>query len=357
MHRASLAAVVILSASSLAQAADAPPLVHEAVLNVPVQKVWEVFATAEGYKHWGVAHAEVDLRVGGLIRSVYNPSATIGDASTIEQTILAYDPLKMIAFRCTRTPEGFPFPDAMRQTWSVATLDDLGNNRTRLTLKGFGYTDAEDSMKMRTFFEAGNAWSLEKLRAALEGTPAPTRDPHAAAKEGGDAMDISPPRLISETGGSGPIEVEAVLPASLASVWNTWTSGPAMSKALDIHADIQLRIGGPFELHFDQAAPEGSRGSEGCAVLAYEPMRMLSFDWNAPPQFAHARGERTWVVVRFEELAPERTRVSLTHHGWQEKLASQPEHSAQWAEVRAYFTKAWPTLMGWMQQGVAKNTP
>lgn len=355
---------VVATTGAPARAGELPPLVHETVLNVPAAQVWAVLATSEGYKKWGVAHAEIDLRVGGLIRTHYDPKGTLGDPGTIEQTILAFDPGRMIAFKIAKAPAGFPFPNAMTQTWSIATIDDLGDGRSRLTLKGLGYTDDEESRKMREFFDAGNAWSLEKLRSQLEGTPAPTRAAHDAAGAEKDGSSAGAPTLLPPATSPGaapsegaPIEVEAIVPAPLADVWRSWTTREGLRSFMSEGVNMELRPGGPFEILFKMEAPEGQRGSEGCVVLSYEPMRMLSFSWNAPPQFAHARSERTWVVLTFESVGADSTRVRLSHHGWTEKLASEPEHAGEWRQVRDYFTHAWPRVLQWLQEEHAGKRP
>jgi len=60
--------LVLLAACSAAHAADEPSFVNEGVVPAPIDEVWKVFATSEGYKALGPALAEVDLRVGGVIR-------------------------------------------------------------------------------------------------------------------------------------------------------------------------------------------------------------------------------------------------------------------------------------------------
>ncbi len=331
-----------------AMAKEMPPLVHEVVMNVPPEKVWAVFSTSEGYKNFGIAKAEVDFRIGGKLRSHYSAEGELGDAGTIEQTILAYEPMRMVAWRCTKVPQGFPFPDAMAKCWNVAYIEDLGDGRTRLTMKGMGYDDADEgSVKMRAFFDAGNAWSMQKLRSNLEGTAAPTTSGHDAANAGKGVGNV--PVLLSSMEGETPIEVEAVIAAPIAEVWKSWATSEGMTAFTGAKTAIDAVPGGKFEIYWKGDAPEGQRGSEGCRVLAAEPMRMLSFDWNAPPQFAHARSERTWVVVSMEEAGTGQTRVRVTHHGYAEKIASQPDHAAEWREVRTYFSNAWPKVLGALQ--------
>lgn len=328
---------------------EMPPLVHEAVMNVAPEKVWAVFSTSEGYKQFGIAKAEVDFRIGGKMRSHYSPDGELGDAGTIEQTILAYEPMRMVAWRCTKVPEGFPFPDAMAKTWAVAYIDDLGDGRTRLTLKGMGYDDADEgSVKMRAFFDAGNAWSMEKLRSNLEGTTAPTTSGHDAANAGKGVASV--PVVLSAKDGETPIEVEAVIAAPVAEVWKHWTTSEGMTAFTSAKCAVEATPGGKFEIYWKGDAPEGQRGSEGCKVLSVDPMRMMSFSWNAPPQFAHARGEHTWVVVSMEPADAGQTRVRIAHHGFAEKVAAQPEHAEEWRGVRTYFTNAWPRVLGALQE-------
>ena len=133
------------------------------------------------------------------------------------------------------------------------------------------------------------------------------------------------------------IQKEVVVLASPREVWDAWTTVPGVSSFLAPRANLELTIGGRYEMYFDLDAPPGSQGSEGCKVLSYLPQRMLSFDWNAPPQFPNVRKERTWIVVLLEVLGVRRVKVKLTHLGWKE--------GEEWDEVFRYFTRAWGTVL------------
>jgi len=139
------------------------PLVSEGVVAGPVEKVWAAFTTAEGLKSWMVPHAEFDLSIGGKMRTNYSKEGTLGDAGTIENTILAYEPLRMLTIKTTRAPEKFPFKQAIEKMWTVMYFEPLGPDRTRLRVVGMGFTEEEESQKMRKHFEWGNAWTLRKL--------------------------------------------------------------------------------------------------------------------------------------------------------------------------------------------------
>ena len=146
-------------------AADELSFVNEGVVAAPIEQVWRVWSTSDGYKALGVALADVDLRVGGLIRSRYGADGVLGDEQTIENEILAYEPPRMIAIRIRRPPANFPFKESWKHTWTVVTLTQLPDGRTHVRGASLGYgTDAE-SLAMRRFFERGNQQTIDALVA------------------------------------------------------------------------------------------------------------------------------------------------------------------------------------------------
>ena len=64
---------------------------------------------------------------------------------------------------------------------------------------------------------------------------------------------------------------------------------------------------------------------------------MISFQWNAPPEFAEVRNGGTWVVVQMRPEGPDRTHVTVTHLGWKEGVA--------WDQAYAHFERGWGDLM------------
>ena len=313
-------------------APDATPQVTEGIVAAPVCEVWKVFSTAEGFKKLGVAQCALDLCVGGLIRTHYNPEGALGDEGTIQNEILAFEPEHMIAFRIHKPPKQFPFSEeTWKKTWSVVTLTDLGD-RTHVRMTGMGYTEAEESQKMRQLFKDGNAWVLRHLQQQFDTTtPANVGPAHAA-----DPL--------------APIVHERVIELPREDVWRLITPSTGWKQFFDVEANIELRPGGKFEILFDASAPAGQRGSEGCTVLSFLPGEMLSYTWSAPPKFEHARTRPTWVVVQFEELAPERTRVRLEQLGFLEQATENPDHREEWAQVRAYFQRAWAVVLDKMKE-------
>lgn len=126
--------------------------------------------------------------------------------------------------------------------------------------------------------------------------------------------------------------VERTMDTDPMSAWRDWTSADSLTAWWPVpQTNIELRVGGPFELLFDPVAPVGSQGSEGCRFLSYVPAEMVSFTWNAPPHLA-LRRVNTWVVITFSDRGA-RTDVRLVHTGFLE--------GGDWDAYLAYFEDAW----------------
>ena len=159
---------------------------------------------------------------------------------------------------------------------------------------------------------------------------------------------------------------EVTVSARREAVWELWTTNAGLQSFLVSKANVELRVGGKYELHFDPAAPWGSRGSEGCRILTFLEPRLLSFTWNAPPSMPKERFYRTRVVLELEEAgapaysvgaegAPnpesrggEETLVRLTHTGF--------GSGEGWPEVVAYFERAWTNVMDTLKRHVEEQT-
>jgi hypothetical protein len=88
---------------------------------------------------------------------------------------------------------------------------------------------------------------------------------------------------------------------------------------------------------FHPDSEPGQQGGEGVVLLTVQPMAMLSFTGNAPPDLPAARRQRTHVTVRMHATGARATRVRRTHDGW--------GHGDEWDRARAYFARAWPRVV------------
>ena len=133
------------------------------------------------------------------------------------------------------------------------------------------------------------------------------------------------------------IQCEVRVPAPIGAVWRAWTTEEGAVSFFSPAARIVAESDGPYEILFNPAAEEGSRGAEGMRILALQEPTFLSFTWNAPPSLPEVRGQRTHVDLRLEAIGPDSTRVQLIHGGW--------GTGGQWDEAFAYFSRAWARVV------------
>ncbi len=158
----------LLSSVGSVVAADNNRVVYDTEIDADIDTVWNAFTTNDGLRTWMAPLVEIELAVGGKMKSNYNAKGKLGDETTIENTILSFDPKRMLSLKATGFPKDFPFKDAARATWSVFYFTELPSSRTKITVVGLGYTDDEQSKKMRSFFATANKHSLDKLKDALK---------------------------------------------------------------------------------------------------------------------------------------------------------------------------------------------
>jgi uncharacterized protein YndB with AHSA1/START domain/uncharacterized protein YciI len=137
--------------------------------------------------------------------------------------------------------------------------------------------------------------------------------------------------------------------ASAKDVWRAWTTSEGIKSFFGRDAEIELAVGGKFEVYFALDAPRGSRGSEGCKVLAFLPEKMLAFSWNAPPSIPSLRdaGARTQIVLEFTPENGGATHVALTQHGLGE--------GEDWDKYLAYFDRAWGNVLASLEEHFAPS--
>jgi uncharacterized protein YndB with AHSA1/START domain len=82
------------------------------------------------------------------------------------------------------------------------------------------------------------------------------------------------------------IQKERIVPFSLTESWSKWTTHEGLKTFFGSDNKIELEIGGSFEIYFLMDNPVGLRGE--VRHVKYYPFcrrELLSFSWNAPPQF------------------------------------------------------------------------
>jgi uncharacterized protein YndB with AHSA1/START domain len=162
-------AVVLMLTWPLAGQTDDVVLTED-VVNATVDDVWKAWTTKAGIESWMTAKADIDLKVGALLRTSYNAASTLDDDASIHHVILAFDPGRMLAFRTVKPPRTFPWPSAIAQTWTVVYLEPVAPARTKVTIRMLGYRDDDELRQMKPFFEKGNRVTLDALKKKFGGS-------------------------------------------------------------------------------------------------------------------------------------------------------------------------------------------
>jgi len=148
------------------------------------------------------------------------------------------------------------------------------------------------------------------------------------------AMTLAPLAQAAERAIDKSVEVAATLDQA----WAAWTTREGITSFFAPDARIEPRVGGAFQIYIDPTAELGLKGADDMRFMALQPKKMISFDWNAPPSLPEARGQRSFVVVRFEPLGDKVTRITLHHTGWGD--------GGEWDKAYAYFDRAWASVLG-----------
>lgn len=139
------------------------PLVTSAVIDAPVKEVWRAWTDASVIKQWMVSEAEFELKIGGKMKTAYAPGTDLKGPDAIENTVIAYDPERMLTIRVSRPPAKFPFKEAIAKCWTVIYLRPVDEKRTEVVVRMLGYDHTEESQTMKGHFKAGNQYTLDKL--------------------------------------------------------------------------------------------------------------------------------------------------------------------------------------------------
>ena len=70
----------------------------------------------------------------------------------------------MLSIKVAKFPKNLPFPNAIRNMWTVIILSPLAGGRTFVHSASLGFTPDAESQQKRAFFERGNASTIEELQ-------------------------------------------------------------------------------------------------------------------------------------------------------------------------------------------------
>lgn len=131
------------------------------------------------------------------------------------------------------------------------------------------------------------------------------------------------------------ITFDLVFPVSVSEAWSLWTDSGKLEQWLTAKANVEARLGGPYELFWDPSTPSDN-STLGCKVMALAPHRLLAFEWRGPVPFADLMNVEpfpTWASVSFEAIAPNETHIHFRHSGW--------GTGERWDAARDWQKNAW----------------
>lgn len=144
-------------------------VVQEVLINAPLEKVWDAYTTSEGWKAWIAPVADVDLKMGGTIKTNYRPDGKITDEDANTLHIINYCPNSMITLQA-EVSKNWPeiLKEQEKQLFNVITFENIGDGKTKIISYGTGYKDTPEFRKLMEFFIPANESTFEKLIAFLE---------------------------------------------------------------------------------------------------------------------------------------------------------------------------------------------
>lgn len=131
------------------------------------------------------------------------------------------------------------------------------------------------------------------------------------------------------------IVLEKTVSVSVEAAWKKWTEVNELKSWLANDANIELRVGGRYELFWEPEHPERN-STIGCNILKLEPLREIAFEWKGPVHFADIMNTTplpTWVRVSLQRVGETQTTIRLEHFGWQT--------SPHWDEAKKWQKNAW----------------
>jgi len=144
-------------------------LIQEFTVDAPINAVWDAYITKEGWENWSVPLAEVDFKIGGTIKTNYNPNGQIGDSTTIVTNIINYVPFQLLTLQAEITDN---FPEFMKKEaknfYNVIYFDEVQPGKTNVKSFGIGYRNTPKYMNLMKFFIPANEKTLMNLISYLE---------------------------------------------------------------------------------------------------------------------------------------------------------------------------------------------
>ena len=137
------------------------------------------------------------------------------------------------------------------------------------------------------------------------------------------------------------IHLKEILDCDTQKAFSMFTGKREICSWLAVDANIELRLGGKYELFWD-LKERVHNSTIGCRINGLEIGKYISFEWKGPPEFGSLMNNvdpLTQVTIFFIPVTKndvpgnKQTEVHLVHTGWRK--------TEKWEESRKWFIKAW----------------
>ena len=137
---------------------------HEAIVDATLEQAWAAFTTTEGLRTFAAPVVDFELKTGGKFHSNYQVGSKVGDPSTIYNTVLAYVPLKMVAFKIGLTDKFPAGPREVGTLFAVVEFEKVSNRKVKIILSMMGWGNGAEWDQVYKHFDWGNAYTLKALQ-------------------------------------------------------------------------------------------------------------------------------------------------------------------------------------------------
>lgn len=131
---------------------------------------------------------------------------------------------------------------------------------------------------------------------------------------------------------------KVLINCSIEKAFDMFTKNEHLEKWFSVKADVELSIGGKYELFWDPKDLENN-STMGCKILAFDKPNYLNFEWKGAVQHKHFMNNvrpLTNVTVIFSTKGKQ-TNVTVIHTGWR--------NTEEWEKALQYFSIAWKSVL------------
>lgn len=143
------------------------------------------------------------------------------------------------------------------------------------------------------------------------------------------------------------IEFEINVQASKEQLWSAWTSSENVGKWFAPIANVELKVGGAFELFFNPSDRE-HMNTKGCKFLELIPFKKLDFTWKGPDDFSEVMNKEPLTVVNVFFIEDgTNMKVKVSHSGW--------GVGEEWDKAIEWHSFAWNQVLSSLKEYLESN--